>query len=263
LNKRTWVIFLVSAALVITALATYLLFTSREAEHKLRLAKEAELSIKTAEVTEKQAQVQTLIQQKSDLEEQFTTKIATLESSLKDYDENSRAINAKMESVLRENEAIKRELADKDAKIGELTRKIRSLEADKTSLLETLNKSTAAAAAKTTAAADAQSAGSGLTYDYVDPEALDSVKLGKIVVQKTSGRAARVDYIDKLYGFIVINAGANDGMKKDAVVNIIRGNKLIGKAVVQKIRAEVSAAVIISEWTREEVKIGDQVSRFS
>jgi hypothetical protein len=170
--------------------------------------------------------------------------------------------------VLRENESLKRDLEDKDRKIADLSRKVRSLEADKTSLLETVNKGGAKLAAEgAAAAAPADAAASheqpGLVYDYVNPETLSSVKLGKIVVQKTSGRAARVEYVDKLYGFIVINAGAKDGLRPESVINVLRNNKLIGKAVVQKVRPDVSAAVIISEWTKEDVKIGDLISRFS
>lgn len=254
MNKKTWVIFLTSGTLIIAALAGYLLFSSRETERKLRLAAETELSRKVAEVAEKQSQIRTLIQQKSDLEEQFNTKVAILESTVRDYDENSKALSARMESVIRESDAMKRDFQDKDKKIDELSRKVHSLEADKASLLETLNKSAAAATVKTDAPADG---------DTQSGEPGDPVKLGKIIVQKTSGHAARVDYIDKLNGFIVITAGSKDGIKKESVVNIVRGNKLIGKAVVQKVRAETSAAVIISEWTKEDIKIGDQVGRFS
>lgn len=260
MNKKTWIAFFAVAATLITILAIYLLYTARENEHKLRLSKEAELSRKVAELGEKQQQILTLIKQKSELEEQFNTKISTLEASARDHDDSAKALNAKMESVLRENEALKRDIEDKDKKISELFRKIRSLEADKTQLLETINKGPAKplGSEEGTGLSDA-----GIALDPANPEGLGSVKLGKIVVQKTSGRAARVEYIDKLYGFIVINAGSKDGLKPESVINIVRGNKLIGKAVVQKIRPDVAAAVLVSEGTKDDVKLGDLISRFS
>lgn len=264
MTKKTWVIFLATATLLITGLSFFLLFSSRESERRLRLQKEAELSRKTVELGEKKTQIDTLIKQKGDLEEQFTARVAALESTSREHEASSRALSERMEAVLRENEALKRESAEKDRRITDLTRRVQALEKDKAALLEQISKG-AEAKSKSGASGqdDSVTPSSGLVFDYADPESLSSVKLGKIIVQKTSGRAARVEYVDKLYGFIVVNAGSKDGLKNESVINIVRGNKLIGKAVVQKVRPDVCAAVVISEWTKEEIKIGDLISRFS
>ncbi len=263
MSKRTWAVFLAATTFLITGFTIFLLYNSREAEKKIRVQKEVELSKKMVELTEKQGQISTLLKQKLDLEEQFHVKIASLETTIKDYEENSKAAAARMEAVLEENETLKRDLSARDKKMSDLTRRMRTLESDKTDLLESLSKkATAKATENASSAVPAGDERPAVTGDFGAPE-VNPVKLGKIVVQKSSGRAARVEHIDKLYGFIVINAGAKDGLRANSVVNIVRGNKLIGKAVVQKVRPDISAATVMSEWTRDEIKVGDMVSRFS
>ena len=87
----------------------------------------------------------------------------------------------------------------------------------------------------------------------------EPVNLGKIVVQKSTSVAARVEYINMLYGFVVIGAGSNDGLRQDMLVNITHDNRFVARAVVKKLRDNQSSATLLPEWMRGEIKVGDIV----
>ena len=58
----------------------------------------------------------------------------------------------------------------------------------------------------------------------------------------------------------MLSAGSDDGLKKDAIVNITRNNRLVAKAVVKKLRESTASAVTLPEWTREEIQVGDVIT---
>jgi hypothetical protein len=166
---------------------------------------------------------------------------------------------AQMESLGAQNRSSKDQIDEKERKIAELYKKLKSLENDKVDLLDMLNKLQSEKVSPPPSSGASSPYASGVSQ--ADPQ-VDAVKLGKIVVQRASGRAARVEHVDKVYGFLVVNAGSEDGLRSDAVLNILRNNELIGKAVVQKVRRTVSAAVILPEWTKDEVRVGDFISKY-
>lgn len=94
--------------------------------------------------------------------------------------------------------------------------------------------------------------------------------------QKTSGAAqtntvvsssktglrteAHVISFDKTYGFVTLNLGSRDGLRNDMVLSVLRNGKAVAKVRVKEIRAAVSAATLIPESVKAEIKSGDQVS---
>ena len=263
--NRRWGIFFFVAVVLIFSLSSYLMYSGKETEKRLRLQKENELSNKALELNETQAQIAKLTKEKVELEEKLNEKIATLETSLKDSEETIKSQTKKMDALLEtlgeENKSLEKEIQDKERKIKELTKKLELLEADKAELLAKV-KSQEALKKEAVVSGETESESSS-DSDGLWLSDIDTVRLGKIVIRKISGKAAVVEHINAPYGFVVINAGTKDGLSKDSVINILRDRKLMGKAVVQKARDSVSAAVILPEWTKGEIKEGDVISQYS
>ncbi len=71
---------------------------------------------------------------------------------------------------------------------------------------------------------------------------------------------ARVVSFNKEYHFVTLNAGSRDGLRGDMVLDILRDGRMIAKARVKQIREAVSAATVLPEFFRADIKSGDQVS---
>ena len=261
-NNRVWVLF--AAVILIAGMGLFLLYGSRESERNLRLQKELELNSKIAELTQTQSRLASLTEDKKDIEETLNAKIGSLNVLVKDYDENVKAQTQKAQSVTAENQSLLSQNKELERRIDELGRRLGDLQREKTDLEDQLrilkkkkkqNRDEAYDSEEETEDAGAEGYGARSSGYSAEP-----VRLGNIVIQQASGNAASVQNVNKLYGFIVVNAGTRDGLAKDSVLNIVRNKKVIGKAVVEKVKPNMSAAVILPEWTRQEIRIGDLVS---
>ncbi len=71
---------------------------------------------------------------------------------------------------------------------------------------------------------------------------------------------AEVVVYDAAHNFIIFNAGLEDGFSKDMLVDVLRGGKMIAKAMIVKPRDHICGALLLPEWrTAETVKVGDLV----
>ncbi len=254
MTSKNWGVFFFVAVALIFSLTSYMLYSEATKQKTIRLKKEQELAAKSIELAEVQAQLTKLTNQKNEMEGKLNYKVATLESAIRDSDATIKSQAEKLDSMSEENSALKREIESSEQKIAELARKTKSLETEKSEL--------AAKIKALETAKPAEEAESTQNSDIAWTSNMDSVDLGKIVVQKNTSRAAVIQHVDSLYGFIVINAGRDEGLSPNTVVNILRNKKLIGKAVVQKSEANLSAAVILPRWTKGDVKEGDIISKF-
>ena len=262
MSRKGWIVFLATAVTAIFGASFFLLHNAKESERKLRVQKELELSNRMVELTEKQTAIAELNKQKADLEDKLNARIAKLEDSLRQSGEEIKVHSGRMDELTAENLSLKKDVQAKEKSIASLRQKIETLENDKLDLLTSLQKAKEAqsAASAEISAPPPDNSPYGI-QSRVIPE-IDPVKLGKIIVQRSSGRAAEIQHVDKLYGFVVINAGWADGMREKAVLNILRDKKLVGKVVVQKVRDKLSAAVVLPEWTKGEIQPGDLVSKY-
>ncbi len=70
---------------------------------------------------------------------------------------------------------------------------------------------------------------------------------------------AQVVHVNLELGFVVVNAGYEDGLDKNKILEILRDGHRIGKVMITKPRGKISGAIILPEWrTREEIQVGDQ-----
>lgn len=259
-NKKFWAFFLPGAVALIAVLVLLSLNTSREKEKRLRLQKELELSNRMIELAEKEATISDLLKQKVELEQRLVDKISEMEAAVRNQQSINEAQKRQIDTAVSESGSLKKEIDDKNRKINELLRRIDALESDKADLVAALKKLEAEGPA--VAVADGGFRPSYATGPAVPQAGTSAVQLGDIVVRKSSGGAAQVQHINPVYGFIVINAGTSDGIKTQDVINILRDDKLIARAVVQKTRADIAAALLLPEWTNGEVRPGDTVSRY-
>jgi tetratricopeptide (TPR) repeat protein len=59
---------------------------------------------------------------------------------------------------------------------------------------------------------------------------------------------------------VMLSAGSDDGVKKGYRFTIYRDERYIGKVEVTKVFADTSAAKVLPDWTKEEVKEGDEAA---
>lgn len=255
----TRAIFIAVGLALLLAVYSFIATSEKDKEKHLRAQKELELSNKMVELAEKEAQIADLSKEKTSLEEEFGLKVEKMEAQLKEDEEQLAKQREQIDSLTEDNESLMKDVVTKDKKISDLARQIDKLETDKDDLVKTIQLLEKEKEALPPPVAVVE------TSPYETQAAVlegDPVKLGRIVVQKTSGRVAQVQHVNPSYGFVVINAGSNDGLKANSVVNIVRDKRIIGKAVVQKTRHDVSAALLLPEWTKTEVRVGDVISQF-
>jgi Tfp pilus assembly protein PilN len=272
LNKnRTYIS--AAAGILILFLALFLVSKyTKDSEKKIRKDIEIKLSAKLVEVAEAQAKIDALNQEKAVLEAEHNEKIVSIEAKIKELEESTQSLTGRIEALSKEKEALLTGNQEKEKKIADLTKKIQKMEMDRIELegqTKTLQEATSSSDNSfgdksnplKTSYSQANSV-AATAADLTEKPSIDPVKLGKIVVQKSSNYAARVQHVNPIYGFLVINAGMSDGIKTGTVINIIRDKRLIGRAVVEKVREKTAAAIILPEWTTEKVEAGDFISKF-
>ena len=247
-------------------------FQSSFSERRLRIQKEKALTESLAKLNESEAQITELKRQREELEATFKEKISGLETSVKSLEDR----NASLEAALKEQETSVRTLTDKTSElekqkqalmednldksqnVTDLEKKITDLESGREELLAKIKELEGKKAAAPPKAA--KSVNQELRYE--PPAALNPSKVGKILIQKSTGRSAQIQHVNEVYDFIVINAGAKDGLKNGSVINVIREDRIIAKAVVEKLKPDLSAALLVPESKLEAVQVGDFVTQF-
>lgn len=257
MDKRQQII--IFAAIIVVGTVAALLFFYGQNEHNARASKEKELTTRLAELSQKDAEILNLIKQKKDLEEQFTSKTAEMGNTLKKYLDTINSLHEESDKAARQKEALMDANTSYENQIAELKKQIKGFESEQKNLLGSIEKLKQDLSETHASEEKVHGAGSNRRDLTVDP-ATGAVDLGKIVMRKSSGSAAHVQSIDDLYHFIIINAGVRDGLKKGTVLNVLREDHFIARVIVQKVSQNSSAALIVPEWTKENIQIDDTVS---
>ncbi len=271
---------LVTALMVALAVYSFVSYQSgASARKKLRL-KEQELSQKQADLSRVEAQIAELNNSLAGFQDSYQKRINSLEMSLREREGTVKVLKDQLESLKTENDAAVRDNLEKAGVISELTDSLSALRQEKEKLsenvealkknVEALKKQLQSASIHQEDMADGSSAQDktqsaepfGFASDKDLGAKIDSVNLGEIVVSKASGRAARVQEVNSVYDFIIIDVGEREGVREGSVINIVRHNALIGKAVVRHTRPGASAALILPEWKKTPAEKGDLITKF-
>ncbi len=263
-NAKVWIL-ITGIVTIISGFLLYSMIRSREVEKASFLVKIQELTGRLAEVETLKIELAQVQKERVEQEAKSQIDIAALEAQIGDSKKSEALLKTRVDALLKEKETMTKYMENNGAIVAKLNKKIESLEKELDQALS-----------------DAKTESDSLASQFVDPMAdpaesalgvsatkqaigaklakEEIVDLGRIIVHPSTHEPARVENVNPLYGFIVLSAGMNDGLKKDSVVNITRNNRLIAKAVVKKSREDVSSAVTLPEWTREEIRVGDLVS---
>lgn len=262
----------VLAGFIVLSILTAFLFISSQSEHRQRIQKNEELQEALGKLDAKDAEIAEILKQRGEMETALNEKIALLESSvsslqsenatfetsLKAQEENLRQLNDKNATLLKDREALMDDNLEKSENVTVLEKKIAALETGRLELLDKIKD------LESKKVGPSQKEKPNVVHElrYDAPPVLNVAKTGKILVQKSTGRSAQVQHVNDIYQFVIINAGSRDGLRGGSVINVIREDRIIAKAVVEKLKPDLSAALLLPEWTLEPVQVGDFITQF-
>lgn len=73
------------------------------------------------------------------------------------------------------------------------------------------------------------------------------------------GPEGKVLVVNREFNFVVVNLGSKDGIKTGSSLSILRGDKAIGRADVERVYENMSAATVIQEEQKGKIQEGDSV----
>jgi len=77
----------------------------------------------------------------------------------------------------------------------------------------------------------------------------------------TPASSGSVLVVNKEFNFIVVSLGEKDGVKPGQFLEVLRAGKVIGKVQIERVYENMSAANLLPEQTKTEIKEGDTVRR--
>ena len=256
-SAKIWIL-ITGVVLMVSGFVLYSTIKSKNTEKANLMVKIQELNGELAGLSQVQTELTQLKKEKAELEAKSQADAAALEGQINEYKKTEMSLRSKIDTLVREKESFSEHLEENSAVVSKLQKKIESLEQNKKDALEKTKQSEEAPhfidpmkqAPETEVKPEL---GARLAGEEV-------VDLGRIIISQPTNRPAQVEHVNTLYGFIVLSAGTDDGLHKDAIVNITRNNRLIAKAVIKKVRDNAASAATLPEWTREEIKVGDFIS---
>lgn len=262
-NAKIWIL-ITGIVAIVSGFLLYSMMRSKEVEKASFMVKIQELSGRLAQMETLKQELEQTKTEKAALEAKSQEEIAALEARIAESKKLEVSNKSKIEALTKEKDSLTKYMENNNAIVAKLNKKIETLQKEREAMVASSNRGSDEELIprfvdpmNETAPVRVEGEKPGLGAKLADEEIVD---LGRIIVHASTNEAARVEHVNLLYGFIVMSAGTNDGLQKDAVVNITRNNRLVAKAVIKKSRESVSSAVTLPEWTREEIRVGDLIS---
>lgn len=242
-SKNMNPLFLGIAALL--AIATLFLFIAKN-----------NLAAKNQEL---QGQLDAAVSAKALVEQQLSETTAikdNLEKTVEQMTRDAEALAAQIEQEKRLKESA---LAQVDQQIQELNAAKQSLEAErkeKATIKEQFKKDMNSLNAQLE---EAKTAKESLEKKLKQTLAKKGIKLEKIVVKPETGELiseGQVLVVNKEFDFVVINLGENDGLKVGSRLQVLKDSQILGTVEVEKIYGNMSAATIMPDIKKDQLKEG-------
>ena len=243
-------------------------------EREKRQAKERELQLAINEVEDLKSRLNEAQQSKSRTEEQLASVRNELSQTKEEF-----------EKTLKAQEALTKAIEDREGEIARLTKDLdqsRNESQQTSSQLSALQSERDAVKQKL---ADLEKAKQDLEAKVMELSERPTVELDKVVVGSDqsalgAGTVAAVDaaglvmpasagspassdgqvvVINREYDFIVMNLGKNHGLSVGQEFQIVRGDEVLGRAKVEKVYDELSAAALLPESKKNNIREGDTV----
>lgn len=68
-----------------------------------------------------------------------------------------------------------------------------------------------------------------------------------------------VTAVDNSYRFVMLDIGAEHGLKQNGKLIVTRGNELVGKVQLVRVEPRTAVANLLPDWSKGEIKAGDNV----
>ena len=243
-------------------------------EREKRQAKERELQLAINEVEDLKSRLNEAQQSKSRTEEQLASVRNELSQTKEEF-----------EKTLKAQEALTKAIEDREGEIARLTK---DLDQSRNESQQTSNQLSALQAERDAVKqklADLEKAKQDLEAKVMELSERPTVELDKVVVGSDqsalgAGTVAAVDaaglvmpasagspassdgqvvVINREYDFIVMNLGKNHGLSVGQEFQIVRGDEVLGRAKVEKVYDELSAAALLPESKKNNIREGDTV----
>lgn len=244
-------------------------------ERQKRIATENELKTTISAKNELNAQLQETLKAKSRLEsdltrtkqrlEETSSELAVREKAIEDLRAEAEIKNRELDNL---NNSITQLMGERDELVKNLTKAEGEL-SELMNIKETLTKTLEEKETFIQSLREGQK-----TQQTVDLEKVVIKKEGfqepqrqelqneeskdgeGVPASKLSGQILKVN---KEFDFIIIDAGQKDGVAVGRTVEIYRDNETLGRAQIEKVYESLSAAAILPDYTKNDIKEGDLV----
>jgi DNA repair exonuclease SbcCD ATPase subunit len=232
-------------------------------ERDLRLAKERELVLVKGQRDELEQQLREARQAKQHIEDELAKAKAKFDEVAKQLDEERKA-----------KETLAKSVDERQREIDRIGKDLEQIRTERT----TLSKQVATLQQEQEAAqkqfAELQQAKAQLETKVMELSEQPTVELEKVVVsgpgagspgssalpvQQASATQGQVLVVNREYDFVVVNLGRNQGVAMGQELQIVRDQKVLGRAKVEKIYDELSAAALLPESKKDAIREGDAV----
>lgn len=190
------------------------------------------------ELAEKEFLLSDLARQNNQLQESLNEKIKILDTSLGKTAKDLNSKKAELQRLAEYNEALKEASQNQELKLAELAQRTARLAEEKKALEKKLETNVLAPT----------------------PQAA-SFPPPTLAIQVKAPAFAQIVQVNKLYQFVVFNAGLRQGVKKGDLFDVTRSGGFVGKVSADRIAEQSTAAGILPDYITADFQIGDQVSK--
>ena len=200
-------------------------------------------------------------------EREQSLRIATEEALLKEREMN-RELEQELASQKGKSAAVERSLSTLE-RMNQLTLvRLKGLEKKMSRLQKELARERAE---KQTLAKERKVLNSALSVALSDKQSLnvqlnkmlasspEEVDLGQIVVSTIPPLQGKVVVVNDKFQFVVVHLSSTEELSAGTLLNVYRGDLLVGRVQVEQVREGVAACKILPEWTLQTIEEDDVV----
>jgi len=270
-NKGSALTLLLIIAFLAASAAATIFLLDRNKEQARRIWAEDQLEkIKTAK--------ETLEKERDEL---IKAKQA-LESQVSDVNTQAKKLADDLAAEKRAREAVSAELVKTRGEADDLTGQLRTQGEEKKAITEELAKAKQSYQALSNELTTLRQAKEALERRVKEMLTSQSSEAEKIVVKPVQSAApeestpppvvapspsapaakatsGKVLVVNREFNFVVVNLGTKDGMQIGTKMNIFRSDKKIGSAQVERVYENMSAATLLAEEQKGQIKEGDRI----
>jgi len=235
-------------------------FILEEQQRSKRVALEGELLVMTQAKDAAEAQLADLRRAR-----------AQAESELARFRSEADRTTEQLAQMQQDKDELNEQLSDKSAEIDRLSQVLREEQTSRSTLVEQLAQAQSDYQAAHSELEELRQSQLTLEAKLKDLTGGRPVELEKVVVRKsgtnfaaaTEAAAAALEgqvlVINREFDFIVVNLGKSHGVSIGRTMQVLRGQDILGTVRVEKVYDTLSAAAILPQSKKEQIKEGDKV----